>query len=423
MRPAYINAKIISANGGNVVSTAAYEARTKLKDQTEGVYKNYDYQELLKNNEKMKGYKNDLLYEQVFIPENAPQEYEDRETLWNAVKIKESESKRWATAQQARRLIIQLPHEYTTEDSITALKKMGNYFTTEGMCADIVLHKPEGLSKTKHNGEEKYIKNIHAHILLTTRNVTKEGFGNKNRQWNDRGFYHDTLQKELVSIMNEGLKENYLSHTPYDKTRDSYKNSEHIGPKISQIRRIQKKERDGIKELEEHIKKLSPPSLPNVYIPRGEEFEVILSRTKEQEERMKEIRKTSVYAMVKAMEKTLADDMNVIGTLKEGREKEDWKGSYFGLNEVRMQVLGIMSARAQGDKVNAKPFADIDAELRKKVNAEYDPLKKESPAFRSGYLYGLEQGRGYIDALYMHELNKDIKIAPSVKVAQRKGGR
>ena len=64
--------------------------------------------------------------------------------------------------------------ELTKEQQIHLLRDFTQRaFVSQGMVADIALHRDN-------------LENPHAHILLTTRKLTSEGFGPKHRDWNAR---------------------------------------------------------------------------------------------------------------------------------------------------------------------------------------------------------------------------------------------
>lgn len=83
-------------------------------------------------------------------------------------------------AQKARELQISLHHKLPLEENINLLKKfIEEQFVSLGMIADVVIHKPEDNPK-----------NIHAHVMLSLRELIQEDdgirFGKKIRSWNDR---------------------------------------------------------------------------------------------------------------------------------------------------------------------------------------------------------------------------------------------
>lgn len=78
--------KIISrGKGRSAVGSAAYRSGEKLKNEYDGI--EHDYTK-----------KGGVVYSEVMLCENAPKEYKDRSTLWNAVERIEKNS----SAQLAR---------------------------------------------------------------------------------------------------------------------------------------------------------------------------------------------------------------------------------------------------------------------------------------------------------------------------------
>ena len=95
----------------------------------------------------------------------------EREPLWNAVE--QSETRK--DSQVAREIEVSLPIELSPSQHIILLERfVHTQLTSKGMIADVVIHNKKG--------------NPHAHILLTTReiNITQDGFGKKNRDWNSK---------------------------------------------------------------------------------------------------------------------------------------------------------------------------------------------------------------------------------------------
>ncbi len=100
-----------------------------------------------------------MLAKGILLPANAPAEYADRETLWNAV---EKSEKQW-NAQLARDFIIALPRELP-EDQYELLIRdyCQQQFVSQGMIADYAIH-------------DKGDGNPHAHLMLTMRAMDEQG--------------------------------------------------------------------------------------------------------------------------------------------------------------------------------------------------------------------------------------------------------
>ena len=155
-------AKSAYTSGGTVgvrsiVGSAAYRAGDILGDERHNL--THDFTS-----------KSGIVYTNILLPENAPAEFKDRETLWNAVEQKEIRK----DAQLAREIEVSIPREFDFDEQIDVIENfVQNNFVDKGMCADISIHDND-------NG------NPHAHILLTVRDLGENGFENKvkSREWN-----------------------------------------------------------------------------------------------------------------------------------------------------------------------------------------------------------------------------------------------
>lgn len=134
------------SSGRSAVASAAYRAGEKLTDHEAGIVSDYTR-------------KGGVIHSEIMIPDHAPEEYTDRETLWNAVhKIEKS-----SNARLAREVEVALPVEMTYEQQLHVVRSyIKNNFVDEGMCADFALH-------------DKGDGNPHAHIMLTTRQIKENG--------------------------------------------------------------------------------------------------------------------------------------------------------------------------------------------------------------------------------------------------------
>ncbi len=132
----------------SAVAQAAYQSGDCLVDERTNHIKNY-------------GKKRGIIHTEILLPENAPREYGDRNTLWNAV---EASEKNW-NAQLARRIEIALPIELTVQKSAAMIREYcKEQFVSKGMIADIAIHDPD---PPGHNP--------HAHIMLTMRPMDQNG--------------------------------------------------------------------------------------------------------------------------------------------------------------------------------------------------------------------------------------------------------
>ena len=103
--------------------------------------------------------KRGLVWQEVFLPKCAPQEWQDREKLWNAVEEVETAK----DSRLAREFVVALPIELNREEQIALLQEfIREQFVSDGMCADAAIHDTDG-------------HNPHAHILLTVRPLDEQG--------------------------------------------------------------------------------------------------------------------------------------------------------------------------------------------------------------------------------------------------------
>jgi Ti-type conjugative transfer relaxase TraA len=152
----HLTAKVVSrAKGQSAVASAAYRAGESLHDERYGMTHDYTRKEGVEHSE-------------ILLPQGAPKSLADRETLWNQIEANEKRK----DSQLARELEIGLPVELTHGENVELVRDyVKTHFVSKGMIADFSIHEDDP-------------NNPHAHILLTMREVTPEGFGQKVRSWN-----------------------------------------------------------------------------------------------------------------------------------------------------------------------------------------------------------------------------------------------
>lgn len=100
-----------------------------------------------------------MLAKGILLPPDAPPEYADRQTLWNAAEKVEGQ---W-NAQLARGIIMALPRELPKNEYEALIRDYcREQFVSHGMIADFAIH-------------DKSDGNPHAHILLTMRAMDENG--------------------------------------------------------------------------------------------------------------------------------------------------------------------------------------------------------------------------------------------------------
>ncbi|NLR56427.1 MobA/MobL family protein [Citrobacter freundii] len=155
----HLDFKIVKrSEGRSSVAKAAYHARTRITDERTG--DTYDYSR-----------RTDLYGHFILAPANAPEHIvKDSTALWNEVERVE----RQQNGQTARYFDVSIPTELNNDDKKRlVLEYCQKNFVDKGMIADIAFHDLDS-------------DNPHAHVMLTLKTIGPEGFGKKERSWNDR---------------------------------------------------------------------------------------------------------------------------------------------------------------------------------------------------------------------------------------------
>lgn len=131
------------AGGRSAISAAAYRAGEELHDK--------------ETDQSWKYNKKEVIDSKITLPKNAPAEYKDRETLWNAVQKAEKQS----DSRLAREFVVAIPNEFSQEQAKQLIDDYSQYLAKEGMCVDSSIHWKPG--------------NHHGHIMCTTRKIEPDG--------------------------------------------------------------------------------------------------------------------------------------------------------------------------------------------------------------------------------------------------------
>ena len=211
------------SNGQSSVASAAYRSGSRLVDDRTGEIHDYTR-------------KQGVVHSEVMSPDNTPEWMNDRTELWNAIEAVE----RRKDAQLSREIQLSLPHELEPDQRKELLRGfVQEQFVDRGMIADVNIHLPD-------NGGDQ--RNHHAHVMLTMREMTGEGFGNKSREWND---------PELLSQWREGWANHQnnalerhghnarVSHLSYETQGIDREPTQHLGTVASDMERNGKRSRIG----------------------------------------------------------------------------------------------------------------------------------------------------------------------------------
>lgn len=145
------------SNGQSATAAVAYRAGAKIECEREG--RTHDYTK-----------KGGVLHSEIFLPDNAPDWANDRQKLWN--EAEKAEKRKNSTV--AREFEVALPYELNEEQRIALVQDFAKQIVDRHGCA---------VDAHLHDDDRRTVKaNHHAHIMLTTRKLEKDGFTKKTRE-------------------------------------------------------------------------------------------------------------------------------------------------------------------------------------------------------------------------------------------------
>jgi hypothetical protein len=205
----------------SVVFASAYRAGEKMIFEKEGVEADYTG-------------KRGILETGIMAPANAPSWMADRPKLWNEVEAVEKRK----DAQLARELLIAFPAQLSDDQRRDVLTEfLASEVVSKGMVADYAIHAPG------KGGDER---NHHAHVLLTMREITDDGFGNKRREWNSPELLRD-WREEWANTLNRMFERHRVTDAQGELYRVDHRSYEdqglekepgvHLGPAATALER------------------------------------------------------------------------------------------------------------------------------------------------------------------------------------------
>ena len=140
------------AKGRSIVAAAAYRSGERLADEITG--QTFDYRA-----------RSGVIDSFILAPDNAPAWAHERAQLWNEAERTEDR----ANGRLATELELALPHELDAAQRKQLLKDyLAPIIERHGVAVDVAIHQP---------GEGRDHRNIHAHVLVTHRELGPDGFG------------------------------------------------------------------------------------------------------------------------------------------------------------------------------------------------------------------------------------------------------
>lgn len=148
--------KPIARGGGrSAVAAAAYRTASRILNERDGLVHDFTS-------------KRGVEHCEIVLPEGVDAGWAlDRATLWNAVEGAEKRK----DARVAREFELALPHELNRDQQIALTRAFAQDLADRfGAAIDFAIHRPSG---------DTDIRNVHAHVLMTTRTIGPDGLGDK----------------------------------------------------------------------------------------------------------------------------------------------------------------------------------------------------------------------------------------------------
>ncbi|WP_312930827.1 Ti-type conjugative transfer relaxase TraA [Agrobacterium cavarae] len=152
----HCSAKPVSRSGGrSAVAAIAYRTASLLTNERDGLTHDFTA-------------KKGVVHSEIVLPDDVDADWAlDRSALWNAAEAAE----RRRDSRVAREFEIALPHELSADARLSLARAFAQDLADRyGAAVDFAIHVPQGKSD---------IRNVHAHVMMTTREVTPDGLGEK----------------------------------------------------------------------------------------------------------------------------------------------------------------------------------------------------------------------------------------------------
>ncbi|RWY72045.1 Ti-type conjugative transfer relaxase TraA [Rhizobium sp. WSM1325] len=225
----HLSMKPIARSGGrSAVASAAYRAAERLTNERDGLTHDFSNRKGVEHAE-------------IVLPTGSSAYWAmKRSALWNAAERAEKRS----DARIAREFEIALPHELSSDQRLVLTRAFAEDLANRyGAAVDFAIHRPGGASD---------IRNSHAHLMMTTREVRETGLGDKtllereNRWLLANHLPPSQLQLKDLRQAWEHLANTHLERAGHDIRIDhrshleagiTIEPSEHVGVHATQIDR------------------------------------------------------------------------------------------------------------------------------------------------------------------------------------------
>lgn len=198
--------------GRSATGAAAYRAGCKIVDDRSG--DTHDYRR-----------RRGVVSDRVILPDGAPAWAQDPTKLWNAAEAAETRS----NARVAREIILALPAQLDADARAALAHDFAKHLAARyGVAAHVLIHLPD------RRGDQR---GHHAHVLVSGRSLSADGFGGKVRVLDDRDqgpIEVEWMRSTWASLINDGLAAHDIAarvdHRSYERQGIERIPGKHLGP-------------------------------------------------------------------------------------------------------------------------------------------------------------------------------------------------
>ena len=141
-------------------------------------------------------HRKDVVWQKIFLPDNAPPEFRELQQLCN--EIEGAESRR--DARTARQFIASLPNELPPGEVVRIVHEfIEQNFVSYGLCAIAAIHRG-------YNADAPLKSNPHVHIIVSTRTVEKDGFCKLKDREHDKREYINIWRERWAEVQNRAYE-------------------------------------------------------------------------------------------------------------------------------------------------------------------------------------------------------------------------
>jgi Ti-type conjugative transfer relaxase TraA len=214
------------SEGRSSVAAASYRSADKLLDERTGITSDYTRKKGVEHSE-------------IVLPKGVNAEWAlDRQMLWNAAELSEKRK----DSRVAREVEVSLPHELNEQERLTLTKNFSQYLSDQYKVAvDFAIHKPHDRSDER---------NFHAHILMTTREISEQGLTKKSVFEKDMRWLlannlptarmqYKAVREQWANFANKALEEKGLNiridHRSFEDQGIALAPTQHVGVQASRM--------------------------------------------------------------------------------------------------------------------------------------------------------------------------------------------